>query len=93
MNNENKSSGILNFENAEVNWFLSIDSSDLPSNLDKKEIKTYRSLKINGTELEFSDGFTDLHFQSYQDILRGNGFSLKEALPAVKLTHDIRNYV
>ena len=92
-NNENKTSGKLYFENAEVDWFLSIDSSDLPIEIENRGIKTYRNLTINGKEVEFSDGFTDLHHLSYQNILRGDGFSLKEALPAVKLTHDIRNYV
>lgn len=90
-NNENKSSGILYFENAVVNWFLSIDSTDLPDDYKIRDIKTYRNLSINGKELEFSDGFTDLHYKSYLNILRGKGFSLKEALPAVKLTHNIRN--
>lgn len=91
-NENSKSSGVLYFENAEVNWFLSIDSNDLPFELNKNGIKTFRNLTINGKELEFSDGFTDLHNTSYGNILKGNGFGLKEAMPAVKLAHDIRNY-
>jgi UDP-N-acetyl-2-amino-2-deoxyglucuronate dehydrogenase len=53
--------------------------------------RTYRSLKLEGEEIEFSEGFTDLHTLSYKEILNGNGFGLEDARPSIKLAHDIRN--
>ena len=82
-----KASGYLELEKANVDWNLSIDSRDLPH----KEWKAFRSITINGEELEFSDGFTDLHTQSYQDILNGNGFGIDDAKPSLELVHQIRN--
>jgi UDP-N-acetyl-2-amino-2-deoxyglucuronate dehydrogenase len=53
--------------------------------------RTYRSLQMEGEEIEFSDGFTDLHTKSYQQIMDGQGFGLAEAIPAIQLVHDIRH--
>ncbi len=82
-----KASGYLELDNASVDWNLSIDSRDLPHN----EWKAFRSITIDGEEIEFSDGFTDLHTESYKQILNGNGFSIDDAEPSLKLVHQIRN--
>lgn len=90
VNNEKKARGTLVFEKARVSWFLSIDAKDLPIGLDEKQ-RTYRSIKIDGTELEFSDGFTELHTESYKQALIGKGFGLGEAKKAIKIVEAIRN--
>lgn len=82
--------GELTLERANVRWFLSIDKNDLPSEALQKGSRTFRSITINGTELEFSDGFTDLHTISYRAILDGKGFSLMDAKPSIDLVHSIR---
>ena len=87
----NKAAGFLQLQNARVRWYLSIDSDDLPQTAIKKGMSTYRSITVEGEEIEFSGGFTDLHTQTYQHILSGNGFGLKEAKPCILLTHEIRN--
>ena len=82
-----KASGYLELEKANVDWNLSIDSRDLPHD----EWKAFRSITIDGNELEFSDGFTDLHTESYKNILNGNGFGIDDAKPSLELVHQIRN--
>lgn len=89
--NEYKASGFLEFERARVRWFLSVDSNDLPKEILENGIRTHRSLVINGKELEFSDGFTDLHTRIYEDILSGGGFGLEENRVAIQTVCDIRN--
>ncbi len=86
-----KAAGYLEFENARVRWFLSIDENDLPTHIQEKKQRTYRSITVNGQEIEFSNGFTDLHTLSYQEILKGNGFGLNEAKSSVSIVHAIRN--
>jgi len=86
----NKASGYLEFENARVNWFLSLDYQDVPEMASQKGLRTFRSLKIDGEEFEFSEGFTDLHTVSYQEILNGKGFRLIEAAPSIQIVHQIR---
>jgi UDP-N-acetyl-2-amino-2-deoxyglucuronate dehydrogenase len=88
---KHKASGYLEFENARVRWFLSIDETDLPQAVKEKGQRTYRSIAINNEELEFSDGFTELHTKSYQQILKGNGFSLSDVRKSIEIVHDIRN--
>jgi UDP-N-acetyl-2-amino-2-deoxyglucuronate dehydrogenase len=83
-------SGYLKFERAQVRWFLSIDSSYLPENAIRGEKLTYRSITIEGEELEFSGGFTDLHTQSYQRILAGNGYGVDENRTAIETVEQIR---
>jgi UDP-N-acetyl-2-amino-2-deoxyglucuronate dehydrogenase len=82
--------GFLQLERARVNWFLSINPKDLPSNNGGK--RTYRSLIIEGQELEFSEGFTDLHTKSYEMILQDHGFGLIDAKPSIQLVHEIRKF-
>lgn len=88
-----RATGLLEFEKANVRWFLSIDNSTLPVSVQEKGQRTYRSITMAGNEIEFSEGFTDLHTKSYQQILSGNGFKLREALPSIELAHNIRTQV
>jgi len=84
-------SGILILEKANVKWRLSIDAKKLPEDVKKASKRTYRTLEIDGESFEFSDGFTELHTKSYEQILAGNGFPLMETRKAIQLVHDIRN--
>ena len=88
---KDKSAGYLEFEKARVRWFLSIDESSLPKNIKEIGQRTYRSILIDNEEIEFSSGFTDLHTVSYQGILKGKGFGLKDARKSVEIVHKIRN--
>ena len=85
-NTLHSSTGVLILEKAKVKYNLSIDQKDLP--WDKWE--PYRSIKIDGKEIEFSKGFTDLHNISYKEVLKGRGFSLEDVAPAIKLTEQLR---
>jgi UDP-N-acetyl-2-amino-2-deoxyglucuronate dehydrogenase len=88
---EDSAAGVLELEKANVRWFLSIDYNNVPEPLKANGKRTYRSLTLEGREIEFSDGFTDLHTKSYQHILNGNGFGLKEARPSIQTVYEIRN--
>ena len=88
---KDKSSGYLEFNNARVRWFLSINEHDLPGHIKEKGQRTYRSITIDNEELEFSSGFTDLHTKSYEHILKGKGFGMEEAKKSIQIVHDIRN--
>jgi len=88
---KDRAAGYLEFENARVRWFLSINSEYLPQKIKEKGQTTYRSITINGEELEFSGGFTDLHTMVYKDILDGKGYGLEAARTAIQIVHDIRN--
>ena len=83
-------SGILQLEKANVKWFLSINSEHLPKEVIAKGKRTYRSLKIQGKEVEFTEGFTDLHTESYKEILSGRGFRLQEARASIEVAHQLR---
>lgn len=85
-----KSSGYLEFDRARVRWFLSVDVNDLTRDLLAKGVRTHRSLIIDGKEIEFSDGFTDLHTKIYEDILSGGGFGLDSNRVAIQTVSDIR---
>jgi UDP-N-acetyl-2-amino-2-deoxyglucuronate dehydrogenase len=86
-----KSSGYLEFEKARVRWFLSVDINDLPAEARNNNSRTHRSLSVDGSEVEFSDGFTDLHTKIYEDILNGGGFGLETNRVAIQTVSDIRN--
>ena len=90
LNAHDKMAGMLELERADVTWFLSIDASDLPPGRLEKGEPAFRSLTMNGEELEFSSGFTELHTEVYRDILAGGGYGLAEARPAVELVHTLR---
>lgn len=82
--------GKLRLERANVDWMLSIDYSKAPEEVKKAGKRTYRSLVIEGEEFEFSDGFTELHTDSYKHVLQGNGFGLSECKKAIEIVSDIR---
>lgn len=84
-------SGNLVLEKANINWMLSIDVNTIPAAVKAAGKRTYRTLSIDGEEFEFSEGFTELHTKSYEEILKGNGFPIIETMPAIQLVHDIRN--
>jgi len=87
----NKAAGYLELENARVRWFLSIDYNDIPDSVKELGKRTYRSITIDGEEIEFSEGFTELHTLTYKEILAGRGFGLKEARQSVETAYTIRN--
>jgi len=88
---QNKASGFLELQNANVKWFLSIDANDLPKETVEKNKPTHRSITIDENELEFTEGFTDLHTRLYQEIINGNGFGIETARPSIEVAYDMRN--
>ncbi|UCD65082.1 MAG: Gfo/Idh/MocA family oxidoreductase [Candidatus Zixiibacteriota bacterium] len=82
--------GYLELKNARVNWFLSIDKRDLPPAALEKGQRTFRSITVDGEEVEFSEGFTDLHTIVYRETMAGNGFGLDQARPSIELVHGLR---
>jgi len=91
LHTHDRASGYLEFDKARVRWFLSINYDVLPGNIKEKGQRTYRSITVDGEEIEFSDGFFDLHTKSYQNIIDGNGFGLGDARQSINIVHDIRN--
>lgn len=83
--------GILHLGKATVRWFLSINQKHLPEKVKAEGQRTYRSLTINNKEIEFTDGFEDLHTVSYENILNGKGFGIEQSKKTIQLIHDIRN--
>ena len=88
-----KVSGFMELEKANVRWFLSLDKEDLPPQAIKKDQPTYRSIMVNGEEVEFSGGFSDLHTVIYRNILNGEGFGIEEARASINVAYEIRNAV
>ncbi|MCK4662727.1 MAG: Gfo/Idh/MocA family oxidoreductase [Bacteroidales bacterium] len=86
-----KAAGFLKLKKARVRWFLSVDFNDVPKEIKSKGQRTYRSIKINNEEIEFSGGFADLHTLSYVEILKGNRFTLEDAKKSIKTVYTIRN--
>jgi UDP-N-acetyl-2-amino-2-deoxyglucuronate dehydrogenase len=85
-----RAAGLLELQKARVRWFLSIDKEDLPQPPEGGKPATYRSITLDGQEIEFSEGFKDLHTRSYEEILAGRGFGLEDAKPAVDIVSTIR---
>lgn len=85
-----RAAGFLELERARVRWFLSINADTLPEDVAKAGKRTFRAITMNGSSIEFSEGFTDLHTLSYQQIVKGQGFGLDAAAPSIQLAHDIR---
>ncbi|MCD6118187.1 Gfo/Idh/MocA family oxidoreductase [bacterium] len=84
-----KTAGYIELEKARVKWYLSVDKNDL--NRIFPDVKTsFRSIKINNKELDFSHGFTDLHTRVYEEVLQGRGFTIKDARPSIEIAHRIR---
>jgi UDP-N-acetyl-2-amino-2-deoxyglucuronate dehydrogenase len=83
-----RASGLIELERARVRWFLSVDRADLPAAAGGKP--TYRSITVDGSEIEFSEGFTDLHTRVYERTLAGHGFTLADARPSIDLVQGVR---
>jgi UDP-N-acetyl-2-amino-2-deoxyglucuronate dehydrogenase len=89
---EDKAGGMLELEHANVEWFLSLDAKDLPREHYRKNGRsTFRSIAVDDVELEFSDGFTDLHTRVYEEVIAGRGFGIEDARPSIELVNSIRN--
>ena len=84
-------SGFFKLKNATVRWFLSVNYKYIPQEIKDSGVRTYRSITVDGQEIEFSGGFTDLHTRSYEEILKGNGFGLDEAYSSIRTVSTIRN--
>ena len=81
--------GYIELPNADVEWYLSLEPEDIPNNADDSQ-RTFRTINIDGDEIEFSGGFTDLHTRVYEEILVGNGFGIDDARPSIELVHKLR---
>jgi len=85
-----KMAGTLDLERAGVRWFLSIDARDIPDERLRTGHRPFRSITIDGEEIEFSEGFADLHTACYRELLAGRGFGIRDARPAIEMAHRIR---
>jgi len=85
-----RAAGTITLENADVTWFLSIDRKDLPFDPIPGKNTTHRSITVDGQEIEFSGGFTDLHTRVYEETLAGRGFGIEDARPSIELVHRLR---
>ena len=90
LSSDQRMAGLLECERATIRWFLSVDSTDLPHDV-ATERTTYRAINIGDEAFEFSDGFTDLHTRSYEEILAGRGFGLDEVRPSIEIVSALRN--
>jgi len=88
---ERRAAGWLELERARVRWYLSIDRGDLPGAAAAAGKSTFRSVQVDGEEVEFSEGFTDLHTRVYEETLAGRGFGINEARTSVEIAHRIRH--
>ena len=84
-----RAAGSLECQRADISWFLSLDRNDLPDKVKGKKT-TFRSIKVDGEEVEFSEGFTDLHTRSYEEIVAGRGFALDEVRPSIDIVSTFR---
>lgn len=84
----NRMGGFLELPDADVEWYLSLEPEDIPNR--KEGQRTYRSITVDGEEIEFSGGFTDLHTRVYEETLAGHGFGIDEARPSIELVHRLR---
>src|SRR5439155_507361 len=85
-----RAAGVLDLERADVRWFLSTAHADLPFPMEPGVKATFRSITVDGEDVEFSEGFGNLHTRVYQDVLAGRGFGIADARPSVELTSRIR---
>lgn len=93
VSDDRRMAGFLELEKANVRWVLSVDRRDLPQQVADAGRPTFRSIEVDGEEIEFSDGFGDLHTLVYRDVLSGGGFGLEDTREAIDLVHDLRNAV
>ena len=91
LSTDREAAGYLEYERARVRWFLSIDAASLPDAVREQGQRTYRSITVDGEEIEFSDGFTDLHTRSYERILAGQGFGVDASRCAIETVAAIRS--
>ena len=90
---DDQAAGSLKLDKANVEWQLSINADHLPAQASEQGKRTYRSITVDGEEVEFSEGFTDLHTRSYEQILAGNGFGLEDARKSIIIAHGIRKQI
>ena len=90
-NKPDKMRGELELEHANVSWYLSIDKKDLPDEQLRNGKVTYRSIKMDGNEIEFTEGFTDLHTEVYKRTLNDNGFTIADARASIEFVHELRS--
>jgi UDP-N-acetyl-2-amino-2-deoxyglucuronate dehydrogenase len=90
LRDEERASGFLVCGRANVRWYLSVDANDLPANGVAGK-RMFRSITVNGDEIDFTDGFTDLHVRSYEEILAGRGFGIDTVRPSIEITSVIRS--
>jgi len=93
LHTHDRAAGFLELGKAKVRWFLSINSNTIPESIRQQGKTTFRSMNIEGEEIEFSDGFTDLHTHSYNNIIDGKGFGLEAAMPSIDMVYNIRNSI
>jgi UDP-N-acetyl-2-amino-2-deoxyglucuronate dehydrogenase len=91
LHTHDRASGIMHLEKANVRWFLSINDNVIPENEKSEGKRTYRSITVDGEEIEFSEGFTELHTVSYDAILKGEGYRIGDTRDAIQIVHDIRH--
>lgn len=91
LHTHDRAAGYLEFERARVRWFLSINYAVIPEEVKATGARTYRSITVDGQEIEFSGGFSELHTTSYQNVLKGAGFRISEAKKSIEIVHEIRN--
>lgn len=91
LHTHDRASGTMVLERANVRWFLSINYDVIPENEKAQGKRTYRSITVDGEEIEFSKGFTELHTASYQAVLQGRGFSIGDTMEAIQIVHNIRH--
>jgi len=91
LSEHNKAAGYLELEKARIRWFLSLDFNDIPVAVRNSGKRTFRSITVDGEEIEFSEGFSDLHTLSYKELLAGKGFGLEDARQSVEIVYVIRN--
>jgi UDP-N-acetyl-2-amino-2-deoxyglucuronate dehydrogenase len=87
---KNKAKGELSLEKAKIKWFLSSDKNDLPQEALEKGIFSHRKITLNEEDIEFSEGFTELHTKAYEEILLGRGFEIKDLKPSIELVYKIK---
>jgi len=85
--------GFLELKQANIRWCLSLEREDLPAEAVTNGMTTFRSIKVDGKELEFTGGFTDLHTRIYQEVIAGRGFGIKDAYASIQLVHTLRHAV
>ncbi len=91
LHTHDRAAGVLELNKANVRWFLSINGDTLPKDIKEKGQTTFRSIKVDQAEIEFSSGFTDLHTESYKQIIAGKGFGIDDARTSIEIVHDIRS--